>query len=492
METAAAKSQNSPYRYASDPLAFVHDCFDFPRGQAPAPYQDEILAELPKRKRVAVRGPHGLGKTAMASWIVLWAVLTSEEVKVPTTASAWRQLTKFLWPEIHKWARRIRWGKLDRGPLSRWELLGLSLKPRPNCEAFAVASDNPELIEGAHAERIVYVFDEAKAIPDGTWDAAEGAFSIGDCYAVAISTPGDRSGRFYDIHRRAPGYEDWWTRHVTLEEAIAAKRMTREWADARRKQWGEESPVYQARVLGEFPEQSEDTLVSLAWIEAARERELVPADTDDHCLGLDVARFGDDDSALIERHGPCAMDGETWHGHDTMQTAGRAQAKRLHVNVDVIGIGSGVFDRLRELKRPCSPINVGEAAKDGEHFENLRAELFWALRDRFREGNIDLSRLPREIYDRLSGELTSIKFAYTSSGKLKLEAKADMKKRLGHSPDLADALALAYASPGVRLSEIGSVGAAPSRWELGETKDRDEPRGRDKHRDEPKSPWQLK
>lgn len=127
-----------------------------------------------------------------------------------------------------------------------------------------------------------------------------------------------------------------------------------------------------------------------------------------------------------------------------MMTTGRVKARGIPVNVDVIGVGSGVYDRLREQNHPCHAVNVSAAASDNEHFANLRAELYWHLRERFQKGEIDLTRLSRSHYDRLSGELTAMKFKYTSTGKIILESKDEMKKRLGYSPDLADALALAF------------------------------------------------
>lgn len=420
-------------------------------GAAPVPYQQEILEALPRERKVAVRGPHGLGKTTIAAWCVLWGIGTfGDDFKIVTTASAWRQLVHFTWPEIHKWFRRAQWGIVDTAP----ELLTLSIKTAGG-EAFAAASDRPDAIEGAHAKKLMYVFDEAKAIPNDIWDAAEGAFSTGDCYALAISTPGDRAGRFYDIHRRARGYEDWWVRHVTLQEAIDAGRISPVWAEQRLKQWGSDSPVYQARVLGEFPEQSDDALISLSDIEAARERVLTPRGDEES--GVDVARFGDDDSSMFTRQGSCVIRAESWHGNDTMATAGRVKSNGARAYIDVIGVGSGVYDRLVEQGFECYPVNVAESAVDREHFVNRRSELAWNLRLRFQAGDIDLTRLSREMYDRLSGELTALKYKYNSKGQIQLEPKEDMKKRLGHSPDCADGLMLSWASDGQGTAQIETV-----------------------------------
>ena len=322
---------NSVFRktYYNDFVALIHDCFNWRDGEHPTFYQDEILSEFLNNKRVAVRGPHGLGKTAMAAWLILAFCLTrdGEDFKVPTTASSWRQLTKYLWPEIHKWSRRIRWNKVGREPYRKdKELLSLAIKTLTG-EAFAVASSDPELIEGAHADQLCYVFDESKAIPDETWDAAEGAFAQGNCYSFSISTPGDRTGRFYEIHRRAPGYESWYTRHVTLEESIKAGRISSEWVKEKRDQWGEDSPVFQARVLGEFPEHSDDSLISLSWVERARENDFAPDGRE--IAGQDVARFGSDDSVYTIAIGNCVMEMNIIHGHDTMSVAGQIKAKKI-------------------------------------------------------------------------------------------------------------------------------------------------------------------
>ncbi len=262
MMASLRKISSRPIETFPDPVEFVRRVL----GVEPVSYQAEILRALAEHRRVCVRGPHGLGKTALAAWAVLWFATLYPEAKIPTTASAWRQLDHFLWPEIHKWARRADWTKTARAP----QLLQLSLRMGEQVEAFAVATDQAELIEGAHASHLLYILDEAKAIPSSIWDAIEGAFASGTGYALAISTPGGRSGRFFEIQRRAPGLEDWWVRHVTLEEALAAGRVSREWAADRERQWGKDSPVYAQRVLGEFPDESEDGMFSLAWIEAAR------------------------------------------------------------------------------------------------------------------------------------------------------------------------------------------------------------------------------
>lgn len=435
----------------------------------PTDYQEDILRNFVLRKRAAVRGPHGLGKTAISSWVILWGVsgALGDDVKVVTTASAWRQLTHFTWPEVHKWALRADFDKIGLKLRRNRELLEQSIK-LPGRDAFPVASDNPALIEGAHAHKIIYVFDEAKAIPAGTFDAAEGAFSNAgadtdaDAYALAISTPGDTGGRFYDIHKRRPGYEDWWVRHVTLEEAIRAGRISREWADNRRKQWGESSPVYMNRVLGEFAEAGTDVLIPLSWVEAANERwhACDGEGSGDVSYGVDVARFGDDSTTIARRVGSVLEKLDYLAQLDTMETTGEiifrvgAANTQTPILVDVIGVGAGVVDRLREQGFAVTGVNVSESARDAYNndftdpsgeltFINLRSYLWWMLRDCLDPDNPDAIALPPD--DRLTGDLTAPKWKPTSNGRIQVESKDDIRKRIGRSTDAADAVALAFA-----------------------------------------------
>ena len=434
----------------------MHDCITFPRGGGLAPYQAEILSTLAAHRRITVRAPHGAGKTMTAALAVLWFALTREgrNWKVVTTASAWRQLSDYLWPEIRLWARRLH--NIGRAPLDlNRELLKLNINLGTG-SAFAVASDNAALIEGAHADHLLYVFDEAKTIPPETWDAAEGAFASGDCYALAISTPGHTSGRFYDIHRRAAGYEDWRTRHITLQEAVEAGRIRPDWVEQRRRQWGEGSAVYRNRVLGEFAEHAEDTIIPLSWIEAANERWHALADADAWeaftCAGVDVGRGGDQ-TTLALRHGNAIREIRYDAHADTMYVtglvAGVLEGNGGYAVVDVIGIGAGVYDRLREQGKSVSPFNAAEGTplmdSSGElGFVNRRAAAWWGLRERLDPTAPNPVALPPD--DRLTGELTAPRWRVMSGGRIQVESKDDVRKRLDRSTDAADAVIMAFAS----------------------------------------------
>lgn len=455
----AARHPSQQYR--DDPVAFVHDCFNWDEGESLTPYQAEICAALSAHRRVCVRGPHGLGKSALAALLILWFALTRdgrEDWKIPTTASAWRQLAKFLWPEVHKWARKLKWSALGRGPFcERTELLALSLKLKTG-EAFALASDKPALIEGAHAKSLLYVFDESKAIMADTWDSAEGAFSTGDCYFLSISTPGEPSGRFYDIQSRRPGYDDWWVRHVSRDEAIAAGRMSEKWAEERKLQWGEKSAVYINRVLGNFASSDEDGVIPLSWVEQANARwqawrdrgeELGPLTS----VGVDVARSGEDMTVLALRHGNVISELRRYSREDTMETTGRVAgilvAHGGRAAVDVIGIGAGVVDRLREMNQAVDAFTASAHStatdRSGElGFLNIRAEAWWHLRELLDPANGDEVALPPD--DTLIGDLTTPRWKVTSGGKIQIESKEDIRKRIGRSTNDGDAVVQAFWS----------------------------------------------
>jgi len=415
-----------------------------------APYQLNILAQLETKRKVAVRGPHGLGKTALAAWAVLWGLSCfPDDFKIITTAGAWRQLINYLWPEIHKWVGKVDW--VQGAP----EFLSMSAK-RHGGEAFAVAAKDPALLEGAHAGKILYVLDEAKAIPAGIFDAIEGAFSTGDCYALAISTPGKPEGRFYDIHNRKPGFEDWTPIHVSLEDAIASGRIKREWAEQRKLQWGENSPTYQNRVLGEFCSDAIDSVIPLSWIELANERwqDWAQAGFPGQltALGVDVGGEGDfSEMARIFDFLKVKEIDEFTKGDPnvaTMETAGRvAGALYDHsakAYIDSIGIGAGVLHRLNEMRLPAFGFTASRGTKlrdrSGElGFLNWRACGWWVLRELLDPQVKSSLCLPSDD-DALLGELVSPTYQVLSNGRIKIEEKREIKKRLGRSTDKADAI----------------------------------------------------
>lgn len=217
--------------------------------------------------------------STLAAFVILWHALTREacgvDFKIPITASVNTQLRNFLWPEVKKWSKLLRWDKIGRAPFNnRNELLTLELI-LSNGRAFCVAPEEPAKLEGAHADSLLYVIDESKAVADAIFDAAEGALSGGgsdtgrDAYILTMSTPGSPIGRFYEIQKDRERYKAWHCRHVTTEEVLKAGRMSQDYMEQKRLEWGEESAAYITRVLGKFCSAEENALIPLDWVEQA-------------------------------------------------------------------------------------------------------------------------------------------------------------------------------------------------------------------------------
>lgn len=449
-------------RYWEDPAGWVHDRLMFPVGQGPTAYQIEALEALGTHHRASARGPHGLGKTALSAWVILWFIDTREAAgvdwKALTTAGSWSQLRNFLWPEVHKWVRHMK-------PPARWregsELLQMSVKLRTG-QAFAVASNRPELIEGAHADQLLYIYDEAKSILPATFDASEGAFSGAgmdgrDAFAWAGSTPGAPVGRFADIHHRRAGYEDWWTKHVTITESIAAGRVSTDWVEQRRRQWGEGSAIFQNRVLGEFAVEDAQSVIPIAWVEAAIERwrDLDGGYAPFVNVGVDVARFGEDRTVLALRYGDAISELRVYSKAETTTTTGHAAGilranPKGHAVVDVVGLGAGVVDQLRGLGLAAVAFNAAGRSQHSDRsgelaFANRRAAAWWNLREMLDPGFDPVIALPPD--EELLGDLVTPLYRVGAGGRIAVEGKDDIRKRLGRSTDKGDAVVQAFALP---------------------------------------------
>jgi len=462
-------------KYQKNPVKFVEEIL----GVRPRSYQRDALNSLVKQKRVCIRGPHGIGKSALAAWIVLWALAVFPEVKVPTTATAWRQLTEFLWPEIRKWAEKANWSSIGMTVRDKEHVTAQRLTLSSNRFAFALSSNEPARIEGAHAERIVYVFDEAREIDPAIWDAAEGAFVGGEGFAFAISTPGAPAGRFYEIQSRKPGFEDWFTIHVTYDDAVREVPGFDKWAIQREKQWGRESSVFKRRVLGDFAEDEEGALIPLDLVERSNERWIEKSKTPNDArilirVGMDVggagasqtvlARLYDDNYiSILEKHSSLDTDQNVGWLKSALNESSAHGIMAASACVDAIGIGVGVTDVAQNLGLPVAAINISRPAKNKKDktgaftFRNVRAYLAWKLRERLDPAltqEKDLLALPPD--DELTGDLVSMRYKNTSSG-IQVESKELIKKRLGRSPDSGDAVTLLMAEPRIpaRLKEDG-------------------------------------
>ncbi|WP_133719066.1 terminase B [Methylocaldum gracile] len=418
-------------------------------GASPTEQQWEASRAIVERRRVSIRSGHGTGKSAFMAWCVLWFMSCYYPCKVPSTAPTSHQLEDILWAEIAKWHAAMRERVPPLANEFEWTKEKFYLKSNPN-ESFAVARtarpERPEALQGFHSENILFLIDEASGVAENVFQVAEGALSTDGAFVVMAANPTREDGYFYDSHHKMR--DRWAALHWDGEES---PMVSRQYVDDMRAKYGVDSPIYQVRVKGNFATAT-DSVIPLSLCEAARVREVQPISSAPVIWGLDVARFGDDSTALAKRKGnvqvePC----REWYGKDTMQTAGlvkleydSATEKPSVINVDVIGIGSGVVDRLKELGLPVKGVNVSESASASERYHRLRDELWFLGREWLEAKDCRLAD-----DDELIGELVTPKYQVLSSGKIKVEGKDELKKRGVASPNRADAWLLTFAELGI-------------------------------------------
>jgi hypothetical protein len=460
-------------RWEHNPVAWTTDALP---NITLAGYQQQQLQTLAKTGHVAARATRGAGKTMPLAVAALWFVTTRElmgvDWKAPITAGSWAQLAKFTMPEIHRWTRDLQWDVLG---LDEWrrnrELVTLGIKGRYG-ELFAINSDDPNLIEGAHAEHLFLGVDEAKAVPDLSWESMQGYFSSpGTYYRYVISKPGAPAGWFYDIHTGRPGYAGRWdTFHVNATQAVAEGRIAQEWVDTMADLWGRQSTAYRTHVDAEFAGDT-DGVIPLEWIEAAMARHNPDTVTDCHpeIVSIDVADEGPDRSVIGLRCRNWLYQIDVFEDGDPEDTADRAHhraATGSSIIVDSIGVGAGTLARLKRLQTEgkytvrAFIASKGTKRKDATGhfgFANTRSAAWWNLRELLNPKNeADDITLPPS--DELLGELSAPTWREVAGGRIQVESKDDIRKRIGRSTDLADVAVQAFwIQPGLAHGVAAAV-----------------------------------
>jgi hypothetical protein len=404
----------------------------------PDTWQIEALNAVRDNKRVAGASGHGIGKTAFVAWIIHWFMATRPNPQVVVTANTKNQLDSKTWRELAKWNQKALNGHWFEVKATRMEL-----KDSPEtwfASAIPWTEHNSESFAGTHEEHVLVVFDEASAIADVIWDVVEGAMTTPGARWVALGNPTRNTGRFRECWGRFR--HRWHTMQVDSRKAkMADQTQIAEWiAD-----YGEDSDFVRVRVKGEFPKSSSAQLVSSALVDAAIEYKAVGYEKLPLILGVDVARFGDDQTVICARRGRKVYPLSKFRELDTMQVAGHVAAaiktlKPALVNIDIGAMGAGVVDRLREQGYDVRGVNFGGQPVDKIKFANKRAEMWGEALEWLKEGG----DLPDDY--ELKQDLIGPEYSYTSSQQLLLEKKESMKRRGLSSPDCADAFALTFAA----------------------------------------------
>jgi hypothetical protein len=444
-----------------DPLRFVLAAF--PWGEPGTPlaahagpdtWQADLLEALRAHVqtsstslRRAVASGHGVGKSAVASWVILWFLATRPHPQIVVTANTGAQLSTKTWRELAKWlqlsvfAATFTWTATKcyhRAHAATWFAAAVPWR-----------ADRPEAFAGTHEQHVLILMDESSAIDDLIWETTEGAMTTPGAMWLAFGNPTRNHGRFKQCFAGGRFAHRWQTTQVDSRDAkMADQAQIAQWIT----DYGDDSDFVRVRVKGLFPRVAVAQFIGEDLIQAARERLPVDDPLQPLVVGVDVARYGDDRSVILVRCGGTVRETRVYREVDTVRLAGyvcevadqyRQQQPTLFV--DAVGIGAGVVDQCRARGYQAQEVQAGGRAQDAAHYANKRAEMW----DRVRQwletrGTLDAAApTTRE----LEAALTAPEYGYDAGGRLQIETKASMKARGLASSDVADALCHTFAEP---------------------------------------------
>lgn len=441
--------------YADHPVEFVEDII----GATPDPEQAKILRSVAKNQLTTVRSGHGVGKSTVEAWVVIWFMVTRPFPKIPCTAPTQHQLFDILWAEVSKWLRN---NKALSNELV-WTKEKVYMRGYPE-EWFAVArtASKPDALQGFHADDVLYIIDEASGVDDDIFEPVLGSLSTPGARLLMCGNPTQLSGFFYDSHNK--NRASYATFHI---DGRNSSRVSQDFVQTIIRMYGEDSDVFRVRVAGDFPLQEDDIFIPLSLVENSIMTEFSPRKNPDLVhIGCDVARFGDDKTVIGYKVDEKATIWRKRQGQDLMKTAddiiilGEELVQRykletpIPVKIDDGGVGGGVVDRLRQVKRnnperfwwlEVYPVKFGERIKHKYYYDSttyMMAVVKKLLQPYDEEGN----RKPVELIlpddDDLVAQLSGRKYALTENSKIKIESKKEVKKRGQPSPDEADCVLL--------------------------------------------------
>jgi phage terminase large subunit len=439
-------------RYIASPIPFVREVC----GAEPDAWQLDVLGAAPTARRQAIVGSKGCGKTTVLAWLILWFLFTRPHANIAVTSISGDNLKDGLWKELARWlngapalAAAFEW--LASRIVSRVDPANWFVSARQWSKS-ADTQQQSQTLAGFHAPYTMFVLDEAGSIPQAVAVTAEAALASGiECRLILAGNPTSLEGPLYSA--AVTNRQHWHVVHVSgdPDDPKRSPRVDREWAQTQIGLYGRDNPWCRVNVLGAWPEASLNALLGVEEVEAAMHRHLREDvyTWQQKRLGVDVARYGDDRSVIFPRQGLAAF-------RPIVMRHGRGSAVSVDIATRVLaakakwgselelfdatgGWAAGAVDVLRA--NGYAPIDVQFAAPAMDpRYKNQRAEIWFAMAEWIKRGAA-LPNLPE-----LVGELTAPTFSF-SGGKFVLEEKDQIKKRLGRSPDLADALALTFAMP---------------------------------------------
>ncbi|HYI67145.1 MAG TPA: hypothetical protein VEW95_09495 [Candidatus Limnocylindrales bacterium] len=490
VERLAARLDPAPSPYTADPVGWVQNrLLEFIWSK-----QRAILESVVRNPRTGVPACHDSGKSFIAARAAAWWLDTHRagEAFVVTTAPTFSQVRAILWREIGKAHRKgqlsgrvnqtewliDRTGRHYTSAAPQEELVAIGRKPSEYDQA---------AFQGIHARYVLVIIDEADGVAGELFDAAETLATNEHARILAIGNPVDPTSAFASAVRlpatidpdsgAADEFDSPSGWHVVRIDGYDTPNFTKEpvpdelrdmllspaWVESMVTKFGAGSSWVVGRIRGRHPIDSEDGVIPGSKIRACRHldddgtpfpaeslwdaEQLLPIE-----LGVDVGAGGDQ-SVVRERRG--IRTGRVWRQRspDTMDLVDLVLAAILvtgatAVKIDTVGIGKGAGDRLEQLRRQgrhtarIIPVNVGERALAPAQYVRLRDQIWWEVgRGLIEDGALDLSELDEETFTDLTAPRL---MPPDAANRIQVEPKKETRKRIGRSPDDADAWLLAY------------------------------------------------
>lgn len=444
--------------FTHDPLGFVYAAFPWGEGElkgmdGPEDWQRNLLADVRDKiktpgqiVREAIASGHGVGKSCVVAWIILWSISTREDTRGVVTANTATQLDTKTWPELIKWYQRFIGRSLFVVTATAIFSVDKEHEKTWRIDAIPWSENNTEAFAGLHnqGKRIVVIFDEASAIANPIWEVAEGAMTDADTEIIwcAFGNPTRNTGRFFDCFHRLRAY--WRSVQIDSRSVrFSNKPLIKEWI----AQWGLDSDFIKVRVLGQFPTASANQLISMDIAEAGRGAHLSTWQYDfaPITIGVDPAWTGGDMTAIVLRQGlRCSIlhkiprnDNDFVIAQVIAQDEDKYKADAVFID---LGWGQGIYSAGKTMGRNWMLIGFGEKSPRHDCF-NMRAYMWVMMRDWLKDGGAYPD--DQQMYD----DITSPETKPRPDGIIQLESKEDMRKRGLPSPNLADALAITFARP---------------------------------------------
>lgn len=438
--------------YRKNPILFCKEVLKV----EPDDWQQKVLNDLAGNSKISVRSGQGVGKTGLESWVLLWFLSCFPYPKVIATAPTRQQLHDVLWAEVSKWQSKSSILK----KVLKWTKTKIYMKKyEERWFATARTATKAENMQGFHEDNMLFIIDEASGVADPIMEAVLGTLSGENNKLLMCGNPTKTTGTFYDSH-----HADRNLYKIHKVSSLGSKRTNKENIQSLIRKYGKDSNVVRVRVYGEFPTQEDDVFIPIHLAERATMTEVDQGEIETVDIGVDVARFGDDETTIAPKINNEIKELIVRHGQDLMKTVGDVlllckkikekynYKNKIIVKIDDTGLGGGVTDRLKEIKKEQDldwlviiPVNFAKSIKH-KYYADITTYLWSVVRDLlgFRDNQEEEECsliLPND--NELIAQLSVRKYEITSNAKIKLESKDEMKRRGIKSPDRADAVALA-------------------------------------------------